>query len=121
MMDDIIDCLSGAEYFTNIDLKSGYHQIHIREGYESKTTFKTRERFYEWLVMPFGLTNASRTFMWLMYEVLKEFLDKFVIVYLDDILIYSKTLQEHMMHNHKVLEKLREENLMINLKKSSFV
>ena len=71
--------------------------------------------------MPFGLTNALSSFMRLMSEVLKAFLGKFIIVYLDDILIFSKILEEHMMHIHKVLEKLREEKLLINLKKCSFV
>ena len=103
-----MDCLGGAKYFTKIDLKSGYHQIRIREG------------LYEWLVMPFGLTNAPNTFMWLMDKVLKDFLGNFVIVYLDDILIFSKTLEEHIMHIHRIFKKLREDKFLINLTKLIF-
>ncbi|GBG58708.1 hypothetical protein CBR_g109 [Chara braunii] len=116
-IDDLLDRVQGCKYFTKIDLKSDYHQIEVHPDDQYKTAFRTRYGHYEFIVMPFGLTNAPATFQRGMNDLFRPWLDKFVVVYLDDILVFSKTLQEHQGHLRQVLEKLREANFKINAKK----
>ncbi|GBG83189.1 hypothetical protein CBR_g36805 [Chara braunii] len=116
-IDDLLDRVQGCKYFSKIDLKSGYHQIEVHPDDQCKTAFRTRYGHYEFIVMPFGLTNAPATFQRCMNDLFRPWLDRFVVVYLDDILVFSRTLEEHQGHLKQVLEKLREANFKINEKK----
>ena len=118
--DDLLDQLRGAKYFTSLDMTSGYHQIPIAQEDRHKTAFRTRYGSFEFLVMPFGLTNAPATFQAWMNSILAPYLDTFVIVYLDDILIFSKTEEEHKQHVQMVLDTLTQHSAYLNLSKCSF-
>ncbi|XP_019244734.1 PREDICTED: uncharacterized protein LOC109224653, partial [Nicotiana attenuata] len=119
-IDDLFDQLQGARVFSKIDLRSGYHQLKIRDSDVPKTAFRTRYGHYEFLVMSFGLTNAPKAFMDLMNRVFRPYIDSFVIVFIDDILIYSRSLGEHEHHLRVVLQALREQKLYAKFSKCEF-
>jgi hypothetical protein len=119
-IDDLFDQLSGAKVFSRIDLRSEYYQIQIAQGDEEKTAYRTRYGSYEFLVMPFGLTNAPATFCTLMNDIFREWLNDFVVVYIDDILVYNNSMEEHAEHLRKVFQRLRKNKLYAKFEKCEF-
>ncbi|GKB03859.1 putative reverse transcriptase domain-containing protein [Tanacetum coccineum] len=119
-IDDLFDQLQGSSVYSKIDLRSGYHQLRVRDEDIPKTAFRTRYGHYEFQVMPFGLTNAPAVFMIYMNHVCKPYLDKFVIVFIDDILIYSRNEEEHANHLRIILELLKKEKLYAKFSKCDF-
>ncbi|GJS11874.1 putative reverse transcriptase domain-containing protein [Tanacetum coccineum] len=119
-IEDLFDQLQGSQYFSKIDIRSGYHQLRVHENDIPKTAFRTRYGHFEFIIMPFGSTNAPVVFMDLMNRVCRPYLDKFVIVFIDDILIYSKTREEHEEHLGLVLELLKKERLYAKISKCEF-
>ena len=119
-IDELLDRLRGAKLFTKIDLCSGYHQIRVHPDDVPKIAFRTRYGHFEFLVLPFGLTNAPATFMNLMHTIFRELLDDFVIIFLDDILVYSWDLETHVTHVRQTLEILRQNRLYARVSKCAF-
>ena len=120
LIDDLFDQLQGACVFSKIDLRSGYHQLRVRGEDVPKTAFRTRYGHYEFLIIPFGLTNAPTAFINLMNRVFNPYLDQFMVVFIDDILVYSKSRKEHERHLSIVLQTLKDKRLYAKLKKCEF-
>ena len=119
-IDELFDQLHGSRVYSKIGLRSGYHQLRVRENDVSKTAFRKRYGHYKFLVIPFGLTNAPTAFTDLMNRVFSLYLDKFVIVFIDDILVYSGGLEEHAEHLWTILQILRERQLYTKFSKCQF-
>jgi hypothetical protein len=119
-IDDLMDQLVGVEVFSKIDLRSGYHQIRVKAEDISETAFRTRYGHYEYSVMPFGVSNVPGVFMEYMNRIFHPFLDRFVVVYIDDILVYSKFEEEHAEYLRIVLGVLKEKKLFAKLSKCEF-
>jgi hypothetical protein len=120
MIEDLLDELHGAKFFSKIDLRSGYHQIRMHPDDIAKAAFNTHQGHFEYIVIPFGLSNALATFQSLMNQLLQPFLRKFALVFFDDILIYSKTMEEHCQHVQQILQTLRKHKLFAKLSKCTF-
>ena len=120
LISELQDQFQGVQWFTKFDISGAFNQIRIKEGDKWKTTFWMRSELYEYLVMPFRLTNASATFQTFINNVLREYLNQFIVVYLDDILIYFKTKKQHVQHVCRVLQALQDAGLRVKSKKSLF-